>query len=64
MPSLNYEAIILAGGEEKSLHPLTHGTAKALLPIANRALISYPLKALHNAGLRLAFVVSPCMYAV
>jgi len=59
-------AIILAGGEEdKGLSPLTSpGIAKALLPVSNRALILYPLKALYKAGLRHAFVVralhEPC----
>uniref|UniRef100_A0A7S3R0R7 Translation initiation factor eIF2B subunit gamma n=1 Tax=Dunaliella tertiolecta TaxID=3047 RepID=A0A7S3R0R7_DUNTE len=51
------QAIVLAGGEDKTLFPLTCGTAKALLPVSNRALVSYPLKSLHKAGLKHAIVV-------
>lgn len=57
MPLLDYQAIILAGGECKRLYPLTSGSVKALLPVANKPLLSYPLKALSDAGVRNALVV-------
>ena len=59
MPSQAYQAVVLAGGEEKSLYPLTSGggLVKALLPVANRPLLSYPLKTLSSAGLRSVIVV-------
>ena len=58
MPGLNFQAVILCGGDEKRLFPLSNGVVKALLPVANRALLSYPLRTLSEAGLRHAFVVS------
>jgi translation initiation factor eIF-2B subunit gamma len=60
MPGLaTYQAVLLAGGEDKRLHPLTGpaGAVKALLPVANKPLISYPLKALSEAGLKHVFIV-------
>ncbi|KAL6765072.1 eukaryotic translation initiation factor 2B gamma [Haematococcus lacustris] len=54
---LAYQAILLAGGDDKRLHPLTSGMLKALLPVANRPLISYALKSLADAGLKHTFVV-------
>lgn len=57
MPSLNYQAVVLAGGDDKRLYPLTTGTVKGLLPVANKPLLSYPLRALAEAGLKHAFVV-------
>lgn len=52
-----YQAVVLAGGEDQVLFPLTSNMVKALLPVANRPLISYPLKTLAHAGLRSAIVV-------
>lgn len=53
-----YQAVILAGGEEKNLFPLTSGgMIKALLPIANQPLLSYPLRTLEQAGLKSVIVV-------
>jgi CTP:molybdopterin cytidylyltransferase MocA len=53
-----YQAVVLAGGEEKSLYPLTSGGGvKALLPVANKPLLGYPLRTLETAGLRSAIVV-------
>lgn len=57
-----YDVVILAGGECKRLYPLTSlaggGTVKALLPVGNRPLISYPLRHLAEAGIKSAIVVS------
>ncbi len=56
--SLSYQAVILAGGVDKRLNPLcSAGTPKALLPVANKPLISYPLKNIQEAGLKHVFVV-------
>ncbi|GAX72742.1 hypothetical protein CEUSTIGMA_g198.t1 [Chlamydomonas eustigma] len=61
MPSagLGFQGIILAGGggDDKQLFPLSAGTPKALLPVANKPLLSYPLKTLSDAGLKTAFVI-------
>ena len=55
--SFGYQAIVLAGGDDKRLFPLTAVTAKALLPVANKPMLHYPLKTLVDAGLRHVFVV-------
>jgi hypothetical protein len=60
-PATAYQAVVLAGGEDQILYPLTTNTVKALLPVANRPLISYPLRTLAEAGLRSAIVVSACL---
>lgn len=53
----SYQAVVLAGGEDQILYPLTTNTVKALLPVANKPLISYPLRTLAEAGLKNAIVV-------
>lgn len=55
--SSSFDAVILAGGECKRMYPLTSGTGKALLPVANQPLLSYSLKHLADAGVRSAIVV-------
>lgn len=56
--AFSYEAVVLAGGDDKRLFPLSAGVPKALLPVANRPLLHYPLRMLAEAGLRHAWVVS------
>ena len=53
----NFQAVVLAGGEDSQLFPLTTDMVKALLPVANQPLISYPLKTLSDAGLQSVIVV-------
>lgn len=51
-------AVLLAGGVSKQLHPLTSaGTPKALVPVGNQALISFPLKTLEQGGVTHTMVV-------
>ncbi|PNW86040.1 hypothetical protein CHLRE_03g207825v5 [Chlamydomonas reinhardtii] len=57
MVHASYQAVVLAGGEDQILYPLTTNTVKALLPVANKPLISYPLRTLAEAGLRSAILV-------
>jgi NDP-sugar pyrophosphorylase family protein len=57
MVNASYQAVVLAGGEDQILYPLTTTTVKALLPVANKPLISYPLRTLAEAGLQRAIVV-------
>lgn len=46
-----FQAVLLIGGTSPNLHPLTAtGTPKALLPVANEPLVSFPLKALEDSG--------------
>ena len=56
--AFSYEAVVLAGGDDKRLFPLSAGVPKALLPVANRPLLHYPLRMLAEAGLHHAWVVS------
>lgn len=54
------KAIVLCAGEGTRLRPLTHTSAKHLIPVANRPVIEYTLEALREAGLRdVGVVVSP-----
>ncbi|KAJ1619471.1 nucleotide-diphospho-sugar transferase [Pavlovales sp. CCMP2436] len=50
--------VILAGGHGERLLPLTKDVPKALLPVANRPLISLPLGHLEKCGFRSAVVVT------
>ena len=52
-------AVLLAGGAGKTLHPLNSaGTPKALLPVGNQALISFPLNTLEQGGITHVIVVT------
>lgn len=51
------QAVILAAGEGKRIRPLTKSRPKALIPVANRPIIEYPIMALHQAGVRDIIVV-------
>ncbi len=44
------KAILLAGGQDTQLVPLTHHAPKALLPVANRPMVEYVLQHLRQNG--------------
>ena len=44
-------ALILAGGAGTRLRPITHTSAKQLLPVANKPVLFYGLEAIRNAGI-------------
>ncbi|KAL4427461.1 hypothetical protein ABPG77_000750 [Micractinium sp. CCAP 211/92] len=51
-------AVLLAGGGGSRLYPLNaSGTPKVLLPVANRPLLSFPLRMLEESGVADVFVV-------
>jgi glucose-1-phosphate thymidylyltransferase len=51
------QAVILAAGEGTRVRPLTKSRPKGLIPVANRPIIEYAIRALHEAGIREIIVV-------
>jgi len=51
------QAVILAAGEGKRLRPLTHAMPKAMVPVANRPILEYIVRALEKNGIREIIVV-------
>ena len=45
------KALVLAGGAGTRLRPITHTSAKQLLPIANKPVLFYGLEAIRDAGI-------------
>ncbi len=46
------KALVLAGGAGTRLRPITHTSAKQLLPLANKPVLFYGLEAIRDAGIR------------
>jgi glucose-1-phosphate thymidylyltransferase len=46
------KALVLAGGAGTRLRPITHTSAKQLLPVANKPVLFYGLEAIRDAGIR------------
>ena len=45
------KALVLAGGRGTRLRPITHTSAKQLVPIANKPILFYGLEAIRDAGI-------------
>src|SRR5207249_5565908 len=45
------KAIVLAGGRGTRLRPITHTSAKQLVPVANKPVLFYGLEAIRAAGI-------------
>ena len=48
--AVEIQPIILAAGRGRKLYPFTEDGPKALLPVANKPLIYFPLQYLQNEG--------------
>ncbi|MEU5880173.1 glucose-1-phosphate thymidylyltransferase [Spirillospora sp. NPDC047279] len=46
------KALVLAGGAGSRLRPITHTSAKQLVPVANKPVLFYGLEAIRDAGIR------------
>lgn len=55
---MNFNALLLAGGEGTRLRPLTHQVPKPVLPLVNRPFLHYQLDLLREAGIRKAVLLS------
>ena len=50
--SRNLKGLVLSGGAGTRLRPITHTSAKQLVPVANKPVLFYGLEALRDAGIR------------
>jgi glucose-1-phosphate thymidylyltransferase len=50
--SVYVKALVLAGGAGSRLRPITHTSAKQLVPVANKPVLFYGLEAIRDAGIR------------
>jgi glucose-1-phosphate thymidylyltransferase len=48
---MNLKGLILSGGTGSRLRPITHTSAKQLVPVANKPVLFYGIEALRNAGI-------------
>ncbi|GJM99159.1 hypothetical protein PR202_ga16239 [Eleusine coracana subsp. coracana] len=62
-PEMDFQVVVLAGGTSESLSPLiSKDVPKALLPVANRPVLSYVLDLLEASNLKDLIVVSALLF--